>query len=100
MASKASGEMLETAIDGLLSRTRSGPVSGWVDRMGDLVRAFGAFDEAEINWQGEPSSVAFRIACEAETRHKLYELIAFLGNPCCTATPPASATADCSTCLH
>lgn len=50
--------------EALLSKTEAGPVTGWVDRMGEVARAAGV-PVRYIDWTGSPDNVAFRVVKEA-----------------------------------
>lgn len=65
----------------IIDATREGPVSQWVDRIGEVARKAG-LELSVICWQGDPSGVAFSVYQEAERHCKVQNLI----NACKTAT--------------
>lgn len=62
----------------LLSLTEDGPVSGWVDRIGELVRREGRVPPCSIEWGGSPSTVAHAVGQEYARCSGLGRLLDFL----------------------
>lgn len=58
----------------LISVTREGPVSQWVDRIGIIADKAG-LDLASICWQGDPNMVVFAVYQEAERCRRIQHLI-------------------------
>ena len=65
-------------IPDLVELTREGPVSGWIDRIGEAVRDFGSVPLSEIDWKGSPENVAYRVSNEAIRRNQGPRLAAYL----------------------